>query len=235
VSAGERGVRARPRLPARMQPPDRDELERAIRRQFDRGDLDGAAATAIRGYGAEIFGFLVAFHRREQDAAEVFSRFTERLWRGLAGFRWQCSFRTWAYTVARNTSLAYRRQSRQSARWQAPWPDGSELSAAEQRVRSETLSYLRTERKTRIAALRQSLSPEDQTLLVLRVDKQLSWNDLARVMRPEDGPPLTEALLKREAARLRKRFQLVKEKLYELGRRDGLVDRPGDDETHSRS
>jgi RNA polymerase sigma-70 factor, ECF subfamily len=212
-----------------MLPPDRDDLEREIRRQFDRGDLDRAVATAIRGYGAEIFGFLVAFHRKEQDAAEVFSRFTERLWRGLAGFQWHCSFRTWAYAVARNTSVAYQRQSRRHARWHAPWPDGSELSAVEQAVRSETLSYLRTERRTRVSALRQSLSPEDQTLLVLRVDKQLSWNDLARIMGPQDGPPLTEALLKREAARLRKRFQLVKERLYELGRRGGLVERPGDE------
>ena len=86
-----------------------------------------------------------------------------------------------------------------------------------------TVSYLRTQRRTRIAALRQSLSAADQTLLVLRVDKQLGWTDLARVMRADDGPPASEARLKREAARLRKRFQLIKEKLYELGRREQLI------------
>ncbi len=93
------------------------------------------------------------------------------------------------------------------------------------------MSYLQTQRKTRIAALRQSLSTEDQTLLVLRVDKQLDWTDLARVMRADDdaGPPPSQATLKREAARLRKRFQLIKEKLYELGRREQLIkaDRDG--------
>jgi len=55
-------------------------------------------------------------------------------------------------------------------------------------------------------------------LLVLRVDKGLAWNDLARVMYAEDGPLLDDEGLKREAARLRKRFQHVKERLLELKR-----------------
>ncbi len=42
-----------------------------------------------------------------------------------------------------------------------------------------------------------------------------------------DDPAATSEALKRESARLRKRFQLVKEKLLELGREAGLVG--GDD------
>jgi RNA polymerase sigma-70 factor, ECF subfamily len=206
-----------------MEPSQRDELERDIRRHRDEGEFQRAAAIAIEGYGPEIFGFLVTFHREEDAAAEVFSRFTERLWRGLPGFEWQCSFRTWAYAIARNVSLTYRRETRRRAKLQVPLSDRSALSAVEQKVRSQTLSYLRTQRKTRIAALREALSAEDQALLVLRVDKQLAWNDLARVMHAEDGPPLGAATMKREVARLRKRFQLIKDKLYELGRREGLV------------
>ena len=208
---------------------DRDELERTIRQHCDRGELQLGAAAAIRGYGPEVFGFLVAFHRGEEEAAEVFSEFTERLWRGLPGFAWECSFRTWAYAIARNASLSYRRDRRRRAALHVPLPDGSDLSALGQKVRSETVSYLRTQRKTRVAALRDALPAEDQALLVLRVDKQLPWNDLVRVMHPEDGPPLTDEIIAREGARLRKRFQLIKEKLYELGRREGLVGAPKDD------
>jgi RNA polymerase sigma-70 factor (ECF subfamily) len=208
-----------------MEASQRDALEGEIRRHRDGGELQRAAAVAIEGYGPEIFGFLVALHRGEEDAAEVFSRFTERLWRGLPGFDWQCSFRTWAYTIARNLSVTYRREARRHARVQVPLSGVRELSALEQKIRSETVSYLRTQRKTRIAALRESLPAEDQALLVLRIDKQLAWIDLARVMRSEDdGAPLDQAVLKREAARLRKRFQLIKDKLYQLGRQQGLVD-----------
>jgi RNA polymerase sigma-70 factor (ECF subfamily) len=208
---------------------EREQLERDIRHSFEQGDLQGAASAAIRGYGPEIFGLLAALHRREADASEVFSRFAENLWRGLPSFGWHCSFRTWAYTVARNASTSYRRQARRRAEVHVPLPEGSELSAIQQDVRSETLSYLRTQRKTRVLALREALSPEDQTLLVLRVDKRLPWNDLARVMHGEEGE-LADEVVKKEAARLRKRFQLIKEKLYELGRREGLVGTRGDDE-----
>ena len=91
-------------------------------------------------------------------------------------------------------------------------------------VRTETLSYLRTEKKDRFAAIRASLPPEDQALLVLRVDRQLSWDELARVMSSDEGEPSADEL-KRESARLRKRYQLVKEKLLTLGERAGLVTR----------
>jgi RNA polymerase sigma-70 factor (ECF subfamily) len=62
-------------------------------------------------------------------------------------------------------------------------------------------------------------------LLVLRVDRNLEWNDLARVLAEgDDGTaPLADADVTREAARLRKRFQLLKEKLREMAKREGLT------------
>ena len=47
-----------------------EDLERAIGQSLYRRDYAGAATMAIRGYGAEIYGFLLAFHRDEQEAAE---------------------------------------------------------------------------------------------------------------------------------------------------------------------
>jgi RNA polymerase sigma-70 factor (ECF subfamily) len=62
---------------------------------------------------------------------------------------------------------------------------------------------------------------------VLRVDRQLAWTDLARVLlHGDDTSTLTEDVLRREAARLRKRFQILKEQLYEMGRREGLIVQP---------
>ena len=74
----------------------------------------------------------------------------------------------------------------------------------------------------RAAALRESLSREDQELLVLRVDKRLAWNELAQILHEGDAA-LDAAGLRKEAARLRKRFQIIKQELMELGRREGLV------------
>jgi RNA polymerase sigma-70 factor (ECF subfamily) len=52
-------------------------------------------------------------------------------------------------------------------------PLGSEISEIEIEVRTQTLTYLRTQVKDRMAQLREELPTDDQTLLVLRVDKQL--------------------------------------------------------------
>lgn len=191
----------------------RSELEAEIRRLFDSGDRASAAACAVKGYGPEIFGFLVAFHHDAIDAEEVWSRVTERLWKGLERFSWESSFRTWIYAIARNTSIRYRKeQKRRAERNVSLSAHASEVPA---QVRSATASFLRTENRSRFAALREQLSEDDRMLLVLRVDKKLAWNDLATVMHDGEAP-LDEQTLARESARLRKRFQLVKERLLEM-------------------
>jgi RNA polymerase sigma-70 factor, ECF subfamily len=201
----------------------RAKLEAEIRGKADAGDFAGAAEIAMRGYGREIFELLAALHRHDDDASEVFSLFAEGLYRGLPRFEWQSSFRTWAYAVAHRCSLRYRRDERRRAARNVPLPDSSRLSAIAAEVRSTTQPFLQTEQKNRFAELRAALAPEDQALLMLRVDRKLAWADLARVLHEDDDVPLEGKDLAREAARLRKRFQLVKEKLYEMGRREGLV------------
>lgn len=203
-----------------MTPVDRESREREIRALCQEGRRDLAAELALRGYGPEIYGFLLSQHRDEQDAAEIFALFSERLWLGLGGFSWDCSLRTWAYAIARNTGVDFLRRRRVRGKNEQP-ADSAVLRRVVQEVRSQTEAYRRTENKARIAALRETLPAEDQALLTLRLDRGLEWRDLARVMLGAESPP--EAALKKEAARLRKRFQLVKERLIELARSEGLL------------
>lgn len=53
--------------------------------------------------------------------------------------------------------------------------------------------------------------PEDRMLLVLRLDREMSWTEVARVLTDDAA----DADVSREAARLRKRFERVKAKLAE--------------------
>jgi DNA-directed RNA polymerase specialized sigma24 family protein len=87
------------------------------------------------------------------------------------------------------------------------------VSAVAAEVRESTSGYLRTEVKQRVRRLREQLDPDDQALLVLRVDKDLGWRDIAIVLA---GPDVGEAELARHAARLRKRFERVKAQLRTL-------------------
>ena len=181
----------------------------------------GATTVALQRYGPEILGFLVAIHKDHDEAAEAFSLFSEHLWQGIADFEWKCSLRTWAYTLARNASLDARRRETRHARHRAPISEASIAKVAAQ-VRTSTLSALRTERRTALQRLREELSEEDRALLILRVDRQLAWRDLALVLAGSEQAR-EEAQISRDSARLRKQFQAVKDKLRALGKARGLL------------
>jgi RNA polymerase sigma-70 factor, ECF subfamily len=187
----------------------REEHESEIRRLCAAGDWSGAATAALTAYGAEVLGFLYAALGNEADAREAFSLFSESLWRGLPGLRWQCSFRTWAYALAR---AALGRTLRDPARRgrivrlsQAP-----EVLLQAELARSATLPHQRSEVRSQVRRLRMALDPDDQTILTLRIDRGLAWRDIAIVMAGADAP---ETEVARQSAVLRKRFERLKARL----------------------
>jgi RNA polymerase sigma-70 factor, ECF subfamily len=200
----------------------REETERDVAKLCAAGNVENATTTTIRAYGPEILGFLTALHRSEDIADEVFSLWCERIFRGLGAFGWECSLRTWVYTIARNASKNHRRDQHVAQRRAAPLSE--EISHLEGQVRTETRPYLRTEAKSKLAELRDALSPEDRMLLVLRLDKGLEWKEVAQVMLGNEEPA-DDTHLGREAQRLRKRFQLVKDRLVQAARTAGILDR----------
>lgn len=191
--------------------------ETRIRERFDAGDLGAATTAALETYGPEILGLLLSLHRSEDEASDAFSLFAERLWTSMDRFEWKCSMRTWAYVVARRASHDVRRAEHRHEKRAVRLSEVDDVAALVAKVRTTTLTILRTETKSALQKLREELPEEDQMLLVLRVDRKLAWDDLARVFDAEADP-------KKESARLRKRFQLVKEKLFTLGKQRGLIE-----------
>lgn len=193
-----------------------------LQRMVGAGDVDGAATRIVRTYGPEVHGFLRAALSSDADADEVFAETCERMWRGLPGFRWQCSVRTWVYVLARNESSRYLRGAR---RRQARRATTSRLDEAVAVVRTETRSALRSNKLDRLRALRDELPLEDRMLLILRVDRELAWEDIARTLLENDREQetLSETVLRRESARLRKRFQLIRQRLAKRARAEGLL------------
>jgi RNA polymerase sigma-70 factor (ECF subfamily) len=197
-----------------------------VRRQIDHAAFDArlmdslgqgrvadAATFALETYGDEIYSLMAALHRNDSDASEVFSHFCEELWTGLSGFEGRSSFRTWAYTVAWRASARYRARERREV-----LVSDSEFRRLADRVRNSTQSRLAREKRNRLRELRETLPAEDQTILILRVERELDWRDLTRVF--HDGAALDEATLDRESARLRKRFQSIKDRLKKLAQTD---------------
>jgi RNA polymerase sigma-70 factor, ECF subfamily len=196
-------------------------LEQKIGGQLAAGDLPGAAEIALRGYGPEILGYLVRVTDSAEDASEIFAELCEDLWRGLAGFEGRCRFRTWMYYLATNARNRY---------WRDPYrrrgmPLGSEqMSRLVQEVRSSTLDFLRTEVKDRFREIQRQLEPEERELLILRVDRGMSWEQIVTVLGPETERPLDPDEARARAARLRQRYSRLLKKLRRLCEADGLLD-----------
>lgn len=194
----------------------RERAEQTIRSLSEAGQNSEAVTLALKAFGPEILGYFVAMTKNEADAGDAFSLFCEDVWRGLPRFRWASTFRTWAYTVARH-ALSRMARDPERRRPKVPLSESPELQELAVAVRSTTLIHLRTEVKSRVAALREQLDPDDRTLLILRIDRKLAWQDIARVM-TEGEAETSDADLAKASAALRKRFERVKERLRKLAK-----------------
>ncbi|MFI5306921.1 MAG: RNA polymerase sigma factor, partial [Polyangiales bacterium] len=155
-------------------------------------------------------------------AEEVFAMFAEKLWIGLPRFEWRCSMRSWAYRLARNAANDYLGAASNRPERNLSLTRNAPPSEVMDRVRTTTAAYRRTGTKDRMRELRESLSADDQMLLILRVDRGMDFRELAEALNDSDTPFDSEAL-EREAARLRKHFERVKERLRELAVERGLL------------
>jgi RNA polymerase sigma-70 factor (ECF subfamily) len=189
-----------------------DALEKRIGELLGAGDHAGAATVAVRGYGPQILGYLQAVLRSEDDGAEAFSAFCENLWTGIPAYQHRNSFKAWAYTIAWHAALRIV-QDPQRKRQRPLQTSQAEQLALE--VRSLTAPHFQTANKDGLAELRQALDPADQTLLILRIDRGLSWSEVAEVLASE-GEDVSEASL-------RKRFERIKQRVRELAVARGLL------------
>jgi RNA polymerase sigma-70 factor, ECF subfamily len=190
-------------------------VEEELKRLLQGGEVERAATIALRSYGREMLTLIAAIHRDPDDADDVFAVFCEDLWKGLPGFSGRSTVRTWAYTIARHASFRYGQQKRSKREVHLT---SSAFADVAQEVRTTTRARFRREAGDRLQALRERLPVEDQMLLVLRVERDLDWKDLALIM--SGDVTLDDKSLVREAARLRKRFQLIKDRLRLLARED---------------
>ncbi len=188
------------------------EIEDQVRQLLRSGDARGAATLALRHHGPQVLRYLGALLRTESDAADAFSVFAEQVWLGLPGFEWRSSLRTWLFRVARFAALNLRREGWN--RLGRPFDTGEATALAEE---IRTKSVVRVERQRQaLEKLREALSDDEQSLLTLRIDQGLSWDEIAGVL-CEDGETV-------EPAALRKRFERLKDRLTEQARQQGLVD-----------
>jgi RNA polymerase sigma-70 factor, ECF subfamily len=174
---------------------------------LERSAPSEAAELVVRELGPELLGYLGAVLRNDADAHEAFAELSAQLVSSVERFRGEGTIKAFAYRIA--WRVAMRSRHTPHRRREVHMPTGLESEIGEENVSSA--AYRRTDAKTWLEAMRCSLSPEEQSLLVLRVDRGLSWDEIAAAM--DLG----------NAVALRKRFERLRERLRQAADRDGLL------------
>jgi hypothetical protein len=100
--------------------------------------------------------------------------------------------------------------------------DIPEVADIAREMRNTTPNWRQTIVKNKMQKLRERLLPEDQAILILRVDRGLSWQELVLVM-SEPNRHLSEQELDLEIQKFRKRFERIKARLKRLAEREGIL------------
>jgi RNA polymerase sigma-70 factor (ECF subfamily) len=188
-------------------------FEERLDAALERGDADAAATLVIETLGPQVLGYLRALLHDAEEAEDVFSVFAEKVWKGLPSWRREGTLRAWAYRVAWNAASRVHRDPYRRRRERLATTQASQLAVSVAAATRSTLERQASE----LDALRASLTQEEQSLLTLRVDRDLSWREVAEVM-AEEAQPVDEAAL-------RKRFERLKEKLARAAAERGLLAR----------
>lgn len=180
--------------------------------ELDAGRASSALALAVEQLGPSVFAFLRSALGDDELALEAFSMACEDLVRTIAAYRRECSIRTWFFAVARNAARHARMRGQPLHERLSNAP---ELEAA---VRTVTAPHQRTDWKDRLRALREKLSADDQLLLALRLDSELSWSEVARIFFAPEVPSVGSEPV------LRKRFERIKTLLKREAQAAGWLD-----------
>ncbi|MEO1269454.1 MAG: sigma-70 family RNA polymerase sigma factor, partial [Myxococcota bacterium] len=144
--------------------------------------------------------------------------FSLQLWKSLPSFQGRSAFFTWAFTLARRSIS--RTLERPERRREDRLDTHQANNLPEHWSRTATAEWRRTANRNRFQKMCADLDPEERTLIMLRIDQELPWKEIAVVMHDDDDAPLEGKDLSHRAALLRKRFERIKNKLRQAAQDD---------------
>lgn len=180
------------------------DLDTSVKEALARGDRNHAVTLVLRTLDRELRAYLGAVLRDDDAAKELLATLGEQLLVSLPRFRGQSSVRTYVYGIAWNLVRTQQRRAARARRRAAH--EGTLDALPARQTRTPTPLYMRTTAKDRLRAARDSLTPEELNLIVLRVDRVMSWKEIGEVV-GTGGTPTDTAILRKRFERLVRRLR----------------------------
>jgi len=183
-------------------------LDRILVDRFKGGD-QAAFDEMVTRYWDRIYAMVHQLLRNQQDAEEVTQDAFIRAHRGLVNFRGESAFSTWLYQIATNLARNrywywWRRKRDKTVSFDQPVSESndmplSEVFAAE--IESPDKITVTQEFVDRIAKGMEKLGAKHREILILRNVKNLSYEDIAAILKISVGTVKSRIARARESLR----------------------------------
>lgn len=176
-----------------------NDLEQMV--QLAQGGDDAAFDELVRRTLPGMYRFLRSLGANEEDAADAAQEAYVRVWRALDSFDAARPFAPWLYQIARRTLYdLYRKQTRSSM----AWTDEAAADVIDPEPLPDAL-FERTEAQEQVRAAILELGPNERTVLMLRYDEGLSFEEIAESLSMPAGS--VRSIHHRALAKLREQLK----------------------------
>ena len=170
---------------------DSKELRRVIR-AAQRGD-ERAFETLLGLVEAPVYRLVLSMLRQRQDAEDAAQETLVKLWRSLPSYRFECPFLPYALHVARNTALDMLRRRKNGAATISLTVEDEDGETVQLEVADTdeyadpSRAYARRETCEAVRRALGELPQEHREILTLKDMEGLSYEQIAHVLRLEEG------------------------------------------------
>ncbi|MDD6763305.1 MAG: sigma-70 family RNA polymerase sigma factor [Clostridiales bacterium] len=176
-----------------------------------KGDREAFNELMIK-YQKQVFNMAYSILSDYEDASDASQEVFVKVYRSIASFRGQSAFTTWLYTICRNVcNDALRKRQRKGFTISIDSNEDENNPVAE--LPSEELSpeehYEMSERQRIVRDAIRSLSPEYREIIMYSDMEQLSYDEIARILKCPNGT--VKSRLNRARNALKKKLSEKKE------------------------
>ncbi len=198
---------------------DELEVENRVRELISEKEVRDAAGLALYGtvengrsdgYGVRVFGHLRAIMKNDREAKEVFFKFSCVVLEDIAAFRGELSLKSWLYGVAYRVMVEHWKERNTRSEFQFTRNDDRAFHG-----RASIDRWDESPIKDALRQLCSQLPKDEQTILILRIERDMDWYELARVFLDIEEATNAE-LLQFVMNRRKLRFNRSKEKVHTL-------------------
>ena len=173
------------------------------------GDADAFEQLVLK-YQTPIYNLCFRMVGNAEDAADLSQESFLKAWNHLSSFHFEAAFSTWLYRLASNTCLDFLRSVKRHPQVSLTVEDNDGEEATldiPDSAPSPEESLISSEEAALLARAMAELEPEQRQILTLRVVNEMSYADIADILRIREGTVKSRLSRAREA--LRKKLLII--------------------------